>query len=156
MAQELTKWDYRFLGLASTFSSFSKDRTKVGAVLVRPDKTIASSGFNGLVPGMDDELYLKDRDFKNLIVLHAEENAIHHCKDQYMDGYRMYVWGLTPCGHCASVMSTKGIKQVLAVSATVSTDWNASCEAAKTVFAATGIEFIDCTEKFFFEGKRIQ
>lgn len=153
---ELNKWDHRFFGEAAEKSSWSKDRTKVGACLVRPDKTIASSGFNGLPPGMDDDLYLRDRDFKNLIVLHAEENAIHKCKDPYMDGYTMYVWGLTPCGHCASVMSTKGIKKVYAVSSQVSNDWNASCDAAKIVFVATGVEFYDCTYKYFFKGLRIQ
>ena len=41
------KWNVRFLDLARFIAAWSKDpSTKVGAVLVRPDRTIAAVGFN--------------------------------------------------------------------------------------------------------------
>ena len=58
----LDKWDKRFIKLARTVSEWSKDATKVGAVLTRPDHSLVSVGFNGLIPGMDDAL-LADREF---------------------------------------------------------------------------------------------
>lgn len=54
------KWDRRFLRLAQEVASWSKDpSTKTGAVIVRPDKTIAAIGYNGFPRGCDDapELY---------------------------------------------------------------------------------------------------
>ena len=42
------KWKLRFLGLSEYIAQWSKDpSTKVGAVIVRPDKSIVSMGFNG-------------------------------------------------------------------------------------------------------------
>ena len=44
---DIDKWDARFLDLAVYVADWSKDpSTKVGAVLVRPDRTIAALGFN--------------------------------------------------------------------------------------------------------------
>ena len=49
-------WDMRFAQLAKLVSLWSKDpSTKVGSVIVRPDKTIASVGFNGFPKGVPDE-----------------------------------------------------------------------------------------------------
>src|SRR5215211_1547674 len=70
-----SKWDYRFLQAAELFASWSKDPSnQVGAVVVRPDKTIASTGFNGFPRNTDDsqELY-ENRDEKLRRVKHAEE-----------------------------------------------------------------------------------
>ena len=47
------KWETRFLEMARLVSGWSKDpSTKVGAVIVRPDKTIASVGYNGIAIGV--------------------------------------------------------------------------------------------------------
>ena len=40
----MQKWDLRFIELAKLVSTWSKDpSTKVGSVIVRPNKTVASS-----------------------------------------------------------------------------------------------------------------
>jgi dCMP deaminase len=139
------KWDNRFINLAKTVSSWSKDGTKVGAVIVRPDKTIASVGFNGLPPGMNDDDYfpLDRRDSsarveKNLMVLHAEENAVLSCTDASMKDYSIFIYGLHPCAHCASVLARKGIGQVSSVGK-FHPDWEASVKAAQKVFSQCGI-----------------
>ncbi len=133
------KWDVRFLSMARMVSEWSKDpRTKVGAVLVRPDKTVSSVGFNGLAPGMSDA-HVCDRALKNLIVLHAEENAVHSARDPSLSGFSLYVWGLRPCGHCASVVARRGISSVTCVEAASSPSWAESNAAAELVFRETSV-----------------
>ena len=53
----------RYLALAHHIAAWSRDpSTKVGAVLVRPDHTIASIGYNGFPRGVnDDPARLADR-----------------------------------------------------------------------------------------------
>jgi len=74
----ITKWDRRFLEMARLVSSWSKDpSTKVGSVVVRPDKTVASVGFNGFPRGVaDTEARLCDRGEKLDLIVHAEINAL--------------------------------------------------------------------------------
>ena len=56
------KWDTRFLRLAFEVASWSKDHsTKVGAVIIGPDKDPRSFGYNGLPRGVNDcLLYTSD------------------------------------------------------------------------------------------------
>ena len=50
------KWDLRFLELARHISDWSKDpSTKVGCVVVGPDREIRSTGFNGFPRGIKDD-----------------------------------------------------------------------------------------------------
>lgn len=102
--------------MAKLVSLWSKDpSTKVGSVIVRPDKTIASVGFNGFPKGVPDtmEAYA-DRTTKLLVIKHAEENAILFAREM-LDGYTMYVYPLPPCTHCAGDIIQRGIKRVVAV-----------------------------------------
>ena len=51
------KWNKRFMELAFLVASWSKDpSTKTGAVIVGPDKEIRSTGYNGPVRGVDDDV----------------------------------------------------------------------------------------------------
>ena len=137
------KWDRRFLLMARDVAQWSKDpRMKVGAVLVRPDKTVVTVGYNGLPPSVDDSL-VEDREFKNLVVLHAEENAILTSRDASLAGCTMYVWGLRPCGHCASVMARSGVRRVACVESRHDGDsksrWAASNSAAELILQQAGV-----------------
>lgn len=108
------KWDRRFLGLAGTVSEWSKDpSSRIGAVIVRPDLTVASLGFNGFARGLDDDppRYL-NRDFKIATVIHAETNAILSAHGPVRD-CTIYVSGLPPCATCASMLIQAGIKRVV-------------------------------------------
>lgn len=137
----LSKWDYRFLSLAKLVSGWSKDKTKIGAVLTRQNKSIASTGFNGLCSGIDDEKWMKDRIVKNLIVIHAEENAISFCSDHSKEGYHMFIYGpLTPCSHCASIMIREGIASITCVQTPYEGDsWSKSTEIAINILDEAGI-----------------
>ena len=58
---KIDKWDSRFLELAKLVSTWSKDpSTKTGAVIVRPDRSVASIGFNGFPVKMSDHQELYD------------------------------------------------------------------------------------------------
>lgn len=72
------KWQARFMELAETVSNWSKDpSTKVGAVLVTDDGKVAGLGYNGIFAGLDDtEINSVSRDYKNLMTVHAEQNAL--------------------------------------------------------------------------------
>jgi len=86
------KWIGRFVTMAAQVAEWSKDpSSQVGAVIVRPDKTIASVGFNGLPRGVnDDPARLGDRETKLLYTVHAELNAILAAKEP-LTGYSIFV-----------------------------------------------------------------
>lgn len=49
-------WDDWFLGMAEYVASASKDpSTRTGCVIVRPDRTVGSVGYNGLPRGVHDQ-----------------------------------------------------------------------------------------------------
>jgi len=107
------KWNNRFLDLASHVAKWSKDNsTQVGAVVVRPDKTIASIGFNGFPRGVDDSIdRIYDRKYKLLFTVHAELNAIIAAKEP-LEGYSIYIHPCQPCAHCMAAIIQSGIKQI--------------------------------------------
>lgn len=109
------KWDNRFIELTKLVASWSKDpSTKVGSVLVRPDRTIASMGFNGFPRGVPDkpEWYL-DKSFKYPMVRHAETNALSFLRED-AKGYTLYVYPLFPCASCAGEIIQRGIRRLVA------------------------------------------
>lgn len=110
----LEKWDVRFLDLAKHISQWSKDpSTKVGAVIVRPDRTVCSIGYNGFARGVnDDEERYMNRDVKYELVIHAEANAILKAKED-LDGYTIYVTPFRPCNNCAGLVIQSGITTVV-------------------------------------------
>lgn len=110
------KWDIRFLLLAQHISHWSKDpSTKCGAVVVRPDRTVASMGFNGFPRGVpDDPALYADRAEKYQRVIHAEVNAL--LTGQNLSDCTLYTWppGLAPtCDRCATLVIQAGIKRVV-------------------------------------------
>lgn len=111
------KWDKRFIEMAEVVASWSKDpSTQCGAVIVRPDRTVASVGFNGFPKGCSDadEKYA-DRDLKLARVVHAELNAILFAREP-LKGYTMYTypagWGPS-CDRCAAHIIQSGITRVV-------------------------------------------
>jgi dCMP deaminase len=108
-----SKWVARFTNLAEEISTWSKDpSSQVGAVIVRPDRTIASIGFNGFPRGVEDSPErIANRDTKLLYTIHAEMNAILSAKEP-LNGYSLFVWPFQPCAHCAASIIQAGIRDV--------------------------------------------
>lgn len=110
------KWDIRFLKRAKDDSMWSKDpSTQVGAIIVRPDKTIASTGFNGFPMKMPDhDAYYLDRDEKYSRIIHGEMNALIFSRDATIEGYTLYTWPFLPCSNCFNHMIQAGIIRFVA------------------------------------------
>ena len=111
----LDKWDLRFFKLAQEVRSWSKDPgTKVGCVLVK-DKRILATGYNGFPANLSDslELYNK-RDYKLAITVHAECNALFNAAKNGVDvsGCIAYVT-FPPCSQCAAALIQSGVKTVV-------------------------------------------
>jgi dCMP deaminase len=110
-----TKWDARFLDLAQLVASWSKDpSTKTGAVIVRPDRTIASVGYNGFPRSMSDanRLY-EDREQKYSRIVHCEVNALIHAHEP-VRGYTLYTWPFLSCDRCFVQLAQAGITRFVA------------------------------------------
>lgn len=141
------KWDLRFLQLASVVASWSKDpSTKCGAVIVRPDKTVASVGFNGFPQGCDDEAeYYNHRETKYSRVIHDAVNAIIFAREP-LNGYTMYTWppAKSPtCDRCATVVIQSGIRHVVCLEPepdSFNERWLQSQENALMLYREAGVE----------------
>jgi dCMP deaminase len=140
------KWEARFLSLAEHIAEWSKDpSTKVGAVIVRPDKSVASLGYNGIPRGVKDvPLRLNTREQKLLYTVHAEQNAILSAKEP-LNGYSIYIWSIPPCAQCAASIIQSGIKNVYwpvknGVSSKLLARWIDSFKAAETMFREAKIK----------------
>lgn len=109
----ISGWDERFLDLALHVAQWSKDpSTKVGAVIVRPDKRIVSLGYNGFPRGVcDHEERYAERAVKYKFVSHAERNALDNVSED-VTGCTLYST-LQPCPECAKSIIQKGIKRVV-------------------------------------------
>jgi dCMP deaminase len=112
----MANWDARFLNLALHIARWSKDpSTKVGCVVVGPDREIRSTGFNGFPRGIADSVErLGDRQKKYPLVCHAEENAIMHAAriGVSLKGCAAYVtW--PPCTRCARSLIQAGIQLII-------------------------------------------
>jgi dCMP deaminase len=143
----MADWDGRFLTLAEVVASWSKDpSTKCGAVIVRPDKTIASVGFNGFPRGtLDDPEFYDDRELKYARVVHAEVNAVVHAREP-LHGYTLYVWppGAGPtCDRCAGVVIQSGITNVVYLDGgggEFGERWSLACSRALDLYFEAGVE----------------
>lgn len=143
------KWDQRFIDLAKFVSDWSKDpSTKVGAVLVRPDRTVAAIGFNGFARGVVDhhERYA-DRPTKYEMVVHAELNAILSAHEN-VDGYTLYVTPLPPCSQCAAAIIQQGIKRVVIVmKKDLPANWAEKWKISSTMFNEAGVAVYEMPDR---------
>ncbi len=145
-------WDDRYLKMAALVASFSKDpSTKCGAVIVRPDKTVCSVGFNGFPAGCSDdsELY-GNRELKYSRVVHAEVNAVLHAREP-LNGYTMYTWppGYGPsCDRCTAVIIQAGIKAVVHVrgKAEFADRWRSVVEIGLDMYREAGVQVVQYDE----------
>lgn len=111
----VNKWDERFLNLADYWAGeCSKDpSTKVGAVLVSPDRRQVILGYNGFPRGVwDKEDLYENKQEKYPRVVHAELNAILNSPVR-PEGWTIYVSPIPPCTECTKAIIQSGIKRVV-------------------------------------------
>jgi dCMP deaminase len=120
----------------------------VGAVIVRPDKTIASVGYNGFPRGVQDlkERY-DDRETKYAYTVHGEMNAILNASEK-LDGYTLYIYPAfaspPTCDRCAVHVIQSGITRVVGIRGQVDEAllqrWQGALERASTLYKEAGVE----------------
>lgn len=141
--ESLNKWDLRFMELAMYVADWSKDpSTRVGAVVVAPDRRIVSLGYNGFPRGVaDTDERLNDRPIKYAFVAHAERNAIDNA-DVSMRGCTLYVT-LQPCAECTKSIIQKGIaKVVCAVDTKKTVHYDTFIDYSLVMLNEAGVEVI--------------
>lgn len=142
MQRDSAFWTEWFLGFARHAAAASKDPGhRVGAVIVRPNRTIVSVGYNGFPRGTDDyHQLLNDRDTKLKRTVHAEVNAIITAGEK-LDGCTLYVTPLYPCASCAGIIIQSGVRRVVAEMANDVPDrWAEDFKAAARMFKEAGID----------------
>jgi len=141
----IDKWDKRFMETAEHVSLWSKDPSlKVGAVIVRPDRTIASIGYNGFPRGCDDspEVYA-DRATKLSRVVHAELNAILNARGP-VDGCTIYINCIGgSCDRCAAHIVQAGITRQVCLPISDDFRWKESMEAGRMMFDEANVEVVE-------------
>lgn len=149
------KWDRHFLGMALHHARMSKDpNTKVGSVIVGPDREILSAGFNGFPRGIaDTPERLNDRELKLKLVVHAEMNALLAAARTGMrlKGCTLYlaatddtgaVWGGPPCTRCSVEMIQVGIGEVVSFPIkTAPSRWADDLKLAKDLLTEAGVRY---------------
>lgn len=132
-----SKWDEKFLDMTNLVASWSKDRsTKVGAVIVKNHRVLAT-GYNGFPIGCDDDNEDRhQRPTKYLFTEHAERNAIYSAAKHgiSLDGATMYLLWELPCADCARAIIQSGIKHLRVLNKSFpgkNIEWDAHFKAAK-------------------------
>lgn len=119
-------WDETFINLCKTISERSKDSSsKLGAVIVGPDKEIRSTGYNCFPRNVNDNNPKRlERPLKYFWIEHAERNAIYNAArvGVSLKGCKLYCnW--IPCADCARAIIQVGIIEVIAEDLNVADHW---------------------------------
>ncbi|APX10009.1 hypothetical protein BWP24_27450 (plasmid) [Vibrio campbellii] len=141
------------LDLAKHVSAWSRDKSKVGAVLVSKKGGDITLGYNGFPFGVKDCPMRYDEKAQKLnIIVHAEVNAIIAAGTRAADGH-LYVVGKPICARCAGPIIQSGIKRVFAKrplqkgeyeppTDPSATDWEEIGNLAITMLREAGVECI--------------
>ena len=101
-------WARYALELAKAASLRSEDPyLKVGACVLREDKSVAGVGYNGPPAGINIDW--SDRDERRKRVVHAEINALRHTRPGEP---HLLACTLLPCNDCLKTIAAYGVKQV--------------------------------------------
>ena len=155
------KWNYRYMEIAMHISTWSKDpSTKVGCVVVGPDKEIRSQGYNGFPRGVDDtKEYRQMRPTKYAFYEHSERNAIYNACSfgASLKGCTMYVT-MPPCADCARAIIQSGIEKVYFMAPPVNAtkvdspnNWRDTVVNSFEMFDEAGVKYEELNRKIVTE-----
>lgn len=136
----MKNWSDKFwLEQAQHYATQSKDpSTKVGCVIVRQNRTLASAGVNGFPRGIADLPHrLNDRELKNSLVIHAELNALHSALED-LTGATLYST-FAPCAACALHIIQRGVARVVFPQHHDNDRWAESQRRSTALFVEAGV-----------------
>lgn len=136
--------DNRFLNLALHIAQWSKDpSSKVGCVIVNPNRIVVGMGFNGFPRGVADtvERY-ENRPLKYMMVQHAEANAIFNSTVHDLTGCTAYVTH-PPCCNCGGALIQVGISRIVTFKPEpgIAERFKDSFATSKMMFEECGIQY---------------
>ena len=137
----MADWDRRFLILADHIARWSKDpSTKVGCVIVGPDREIRATGYNGFPRGVKDDGRLDDRDQKYPLIVHAEENAVMNAArvGVSLKDCTVYVT-FHPCTRCARSLVQAGVVKILTWDHDIPERWALDLATARAMLNEAGV-----------------
>lgn len=105
------EWDTYFLSLAQVVATRSPDTTQHGCVIVDAQRRIVSTGYNGPVRGLIDDLVPRTRPEKYDWMIHAEDNAVLFARED-LRGATAYVTG-HPCAACCRRLLQVGVRRIV-------------------------------------------
>jgi dCMP deaminase len=112
MPDDRPTWDEYFLTLAEQVSKRSPDpSTKHGCVIVDAGRRVVSTGYNGPVQGLPNDLVPLTRPEKYNWFIHAEDNAVAFARCD-LRGATAYVTGM-PCSACFRRLLQVGVKRIV-------------------------------------------
>lgn len=147
------RWHNHFLTLAATIAAMSKDpNTKVGAVVVGPDREIRATGFNGFPRGIRDDGRLQERDVKLQLVVHAEQNCICNAArvGVSLKGCTLYlaatddtgeIWGGPPCCRCTVHVIQAGVTEIISRPPKLHSKWKEDLEVSEKLLLEANIPY---------------
>ena len=148
------RWDEYFIAITDVVRKKSKDpSTKIGAVIVGPDKQIVSTGFNGFPRGIDETDSVRwERPVKYQFVEHAERNAVYNAARTGVSlmGCTLYLVGMgpptVPCIECAKAIIQVGIVRVCGKACKPVPDtWADDFTFAAALLKEAGVEYAELT-----------
>ena len=105
-------WPSYAMGIAEAVALRSEDPSRqVGAVILRPDNSIASVGYNGAPAGVNlpDDIWLSSE--RHRYIIHAEVNALRWTTPRdTLGGYCCVTHH--PCIECLKALAAMGIAEV--------------------------------------------
>jgi dCMP deaminase len=135
-------WDFRFLQLAETVASWSKDPSrKVGSVIVDSKRRVLSLGYYGFPRGVSDypQRY-NDRELKLKLVCHAERNALDNSPGS-VEGATLYAT-LFPCNECVKSIIQRGITKVVTFTPDPAKNSLFFLPVSRTMLSESGVDLI--------------
>jgi len=136
------KWDQRFLDLAATIATWSKDPDRgVGCVIAAPDRRVCATGFNGLPSGVEDLPDRLVRPVKYDLMCHAEANAIVQCARHGVSPIGGTIYStFFPCVQCALMIIQAGISRAVSPGLGPGDEhWVESIEKSQALFTEAGV-----------------
>ena len=141
--------------------------TKIGCVIVGPDKEIRSTGYNGLPRGVKITPEKLQRPEKYYWFHHAEENALNNAARAGTSTNNCFLYvNAMPCENCARAIIQSGIKYVIVHDKFVRLTlkrWKTSIERVKEMFKEANVKLYTLEDDFklttnlvgYFDGEMV-